>query len=356
MKTIVHKSMIAGVQSVMPVEVTQQREVRSISVKDPVGAGIFRRTLNIVTYYKQSGDSGERGWLVAGWIKESLGRALTEQPMLCGRLRWRRKTMGEEDGLEVVANDSGVRLVEARFPASLPEFFEVVKRDKNRAEAETVFWRDIDEVDPQFSPLFYVQVTNFESGGYSIGISCSILIADILLETDFLTKWAKIQSSLASSHTTHKPIFYLSPVKRDKFINELPRPVSVLDRGESLVIQTKTCSKTPLTCMKKSIKATEDVFLFCKEQSSGENSSTERKVEIHSRDEAIGDCGCGGDLEETDVGELLDVSLGFEDKFEFNSCWVGSVAKGIVLIVPSTLGDTMSPFKCIVATPKNATH
>ncbi|KAL0736718.1 hypothetical protein Bca4012_012928 [Brassica carinata] len=359
METIVHKSMIAGVQSVMPVEVTQQREVRSISVEDPVGAGIFRRTLNIVTYYKQAGDGGDRGWLVAGWIKESLGRALTKQPLLCGRLRRRRRTTGEEDGLEVVANDSGVRLVEARFPASLPEFFEMVKRDKSGAEAETVFWRDIDEADPQFSPLFYVQVTNFESGGYSIGISCSILIADLLLETDFLNKWATIQASLAHSHTTLKPIFYIPSVKRDKFIDELPRPVSVLDRGECLVFRSKTCSKTPLACMKKTVKATEDVFLFSKEQSGGENNTTERhgmKVEIHSREEAIGGCDCGDHVEETDVGVLLDVSLAFEDKFEFNSCWVGSVAKGVVLIVPSTLGDAKSLVKFIVASPKKATH
>lgn len=202
-------------------------------------------------------------------------------------------------------------------------------------------------------------MTNFESGGYSIGISCSILIADILLETEFLTKWAKIQASLAHSHTTLKPIFYLPPVKRDKFMNELPRPVSVLDRGETLVFRAKTCSKTPLACMKKSVKATEDVFLFSKEQSGGENNTTERhgmKVEIHSREEAIGDCDCDDDLEETDVGVLLNVSLAFEDKFEFNSCWVGSVAKGVVLIVPSTLGDTKSLVKFTVASPKKATH
>lgn len=157
METKIPKSMIAGVQTVMPVEVTQHREIRSVSVVDPVGVGIFRRTVNIVTYYKEAGDSGgERGWLVAGWIKESLGRALTEQPMLSGRLR-RRKTAGN-DGLELVANDSGVRMVEAKFPASLPEFLEMAKRDKSRAEAETVFWKDIDEDEPQYSPLFYVQV------------------------------------------------------------------------------------------------------------------------------------------------------------------------------------------------------
>lgn len=162
METTLKKSMIAGLQTVPPVEVTKHRRVRSISVGDPLGSGIFQRTLNIVTYYKHAGDCGDRGWLVAGWMRESLGRSLTEHPMIAGRLRWRRKTTtADEDGLEVVANDCGVRLVEARFPASLPEFFEMVKRDKSRAEAETVFWTDIDEVDPRFSPLFYVQVTNY---------------------------------------------------------------------------------------------------------------------------------------------------------------------------------------------------
>ncbi|ESQ40200.1 hypothetical protein EUTSA_v10013950mg [Eutrema salsugineum] len=355
METKIPKSMIAGVQSVMPVEVTQHRKVRSITVEDPVGVGIFRRTLNMVTYYKQAeaGDSGERGWLVAGWIKESLGRALTEQPMISGRLR-RRRTSTEEDGLEleVVANDSGVRLVEARFPASLPEFIEMVKRDKSRAEAETVFWRDIDEDNPQFSPLFYLQVTNFEKGGYAIGISCSLLIADILLETDFLTKWAQIQSSLAHSKTTLKPIFHLPSRKKDKdlghFLVDFSRSPSVLDRGEPLVFRAKTCSEMSLATVKDTVRerASSDVFLFVKEQGDG------MKVEIHSRsDEAISDCDCGGVLEETVVG-VVNVSLAFQDKLEGSSCWVGSVSKGLVLVVPSTFGDTKSVAKFVVALPK----
>ncbi|CAH2074394.1 unnamed protein product, partial [Thlaspi arvense] len=361
METKIPRSLIAGVQSVMPAEVTQHRKVRSISVSDSVGVGIFRRTLNIVTYYKQAGDNGERGWLAAGWIKESLGRVLTEQPMISGRLRRRRTaTQEEEDGLEVVANDSGVRLLEATFPASLPEFLEMVKKDKSRAEAETVFWRDIDEDAPQFSPLFYVQVTNFENGGYTIGISCSILIADLLLETDFLTKWAQIQSSLSHSQTTIKPIFYLPSVKKDLAgsLTQLSRSASVLDRGEPLVFRAKTCSETS---MEKTVanreKARADVFLFVKEQGGGEEDSTERdgtKVEIHSRDEAISDCGCGDGLEETDVGALLNVSLAFENKIVGNSCWVGSISQGVVFVVPSTLGGTKySLVKIVVALPKN---
>ncbi|WZY79948.1 uncharacterized protein LOC103855500 [Brassica rapa] len=355
------KSMISGIQTVPPVEVTKHRKVRSISVGDPLGAGIFQRTLNIVTYYKHAGDSGDRGWLVGGWMKESLGRALTLHPMTAGRLRWRRKTTAaDEDGLEVVANDCGVRLVEARFPASLPEFFEMVKRDKGRAEAETVFWTDINEVDPQFSPLFYVQVTSFESGGYSVGISCSILLADILLETDFLTKWAQIQSSLAQYQTTLKPLFYLPSNKRINFLTELSRSASVLDRGEPLVFLAKTCSKMSLACVKKAVANREttraNVFLFVKEQVGDKNrNTTERdgtKVDIHTSDEAISDCDCGDDIEEeTDVG-VLDLSLSFDDKFEGSSCWTGSISKGLVFGVPSTFGDTKSLVKFVIALPK----
>ncbi|AED90532.1 putative rosmarinate synthase [Arabidopsis thaliana] len=352
METKIPKSMIAGVQTVMPVEVTQHREIRSVSVVDPVGVGIFRRTVNIVTYYKEAGDSGgERGWLVAGWIKESLGRALTEQPMLSGRLR-RRKTAGN-DGLELVANDSGVRMVEAKFPASLPEFLEMAKRDKSRAEAETVFWKDIDEDEPQYSPLFYVQVTNFESGGYSIGISCSILIADLFLETGFLTKWAQIQSSLAQ--TTLKPVFHLPSLKQDfgNFLTEFFRSASVLDRGEPIAFRAKTCLKISPACIVTSKRTSGDVFLFIKEQSSGENSTgcDGTKVEIHSSDEVIKGCDCGRDSEETNDG-VLDKSLSFGERLEVTSCWVGCVSKGVVFVFPSTFGDAKSLAKFIVALPK----
>ncbi|EOA20937.1 hypothetical protein CARUB_v10001270mg [Capsella rubella] len=357
METKIPKSLIAGVQSVMPVEVTQHRKVRSISVGDAVGAGIFRRTLNIVTYYKEAGDvSGERAWLVAGWIKESLGRALTEQPMLSGRLR-RRKTESEsEDGFEVVANDSGVRLLEAQFPASLSEFLEMVKREKSRAEAETVFWKDIDEDEPQYSPLFYVQVTNFESGGYSIGISCSILLADLLLETDFLSKWAQIQSSLAHSQTALKPIFHLPSLKQDfsKFLTEFSRSASVLDRGEPVVFRAKTCLKNSPACIVTGRKTSADhVFLFVKEQGGGTECDG-TKVEIHSRDEAINEWDCGGDMEETDDG-VVNKSFAFGERLEATSCWVGSVSKGLVFALPSTFGvaDAKSLVKFIVALPKD---
>lgn len=198
-------------------------------------------------------------------------------------------------------------------------------------------------------------MTNFESGGYSIGISCSILIADLLLETDFLTKWAQIQSSLAHSQTTLRPIFHLPSLKQDfgKFLSEFSRSASVLDRAEPLVFRAKTCLKKSPACIVTRKQGSVDVFLFVKDQGGGENSTgcDGMKVEIHSRDEAISNCDCGGDLEETDDG-VLNKSLSFGERLEVTSCWVGYVSKGVVFVVPSTFGDTKSLAKFIVAVPK----
>jgi hypothetical protein len=56
----------------------------------------------------------------------------------------------------MVSNDTGVRLVEAKITMTLQEFLGLEEREK--AEAELVFWMDFDEQNPQFSPPLYVQV------------------------------------------------------------------------------------------------------------------------------------------------------------------------------------------------------
>lgn len=113
--------------------------------------------LNILLYYNKASEE-DSGWLHAGWIKESLGRALLEQPLFSGRLT--RQTdddrVCDDKRLEIVSNDSGVRLVEARMPFTLSEFLD--SKTRPEAEAELVYWRDVDGEDPKFCPLFYLQV------------------------------------------------------------------------------------------------------------------------------------------------------------------------------------------------------
>ncbi|GMN31020.1 hypothetical protein TIFTF001_003058 [Ficus carica] len=210
---------IESLLSVSPSKFTDPRQVRRVSADgssaDPFGSDILGGCLSVLLYYNQTCPE-DSGWLHAGWIKESLGKALLEQPIFCGRLRKIGANAGDHDKrLEIVSNDSGIRLVEARMPLTLAEF--LGSKSLQDAETELVFWKDIDREDPNFSPLFYLQVTNFEGGGYSFGISSSLLLADFLFkELSFLKRWAEIHNNIMlSSPKTESPIYYLPKFKRD---------------------------------------------------------------------------------------------------------------------------------------------
>ncbi|KDP39935.1 hypothetical protein JCGZ_03466 [Jatropha curcas] len=256
----VPKAHIEAVQSVPPFKVTDPREIRLVSVTETpsIGSGIFRGCLNIVLFYNKDMED-DSGWIVAGWIKESLGRALKEQPMLSGRLRRGENGDGE---LEIISNDSGARLLEAKISTTLQDFLNV--RDKDIAEAELVFWKNIDEQNPQFSPLFYVQVTNFQCGGYSIGISCSILLADFLIMENFLQKWANIQKEILSKNgeINKVPIFYLPNLKPPNLnVNGSFKPVPSdyygqiltfkITSNEIMDIKNDSCKNLALLCIEE---------------------------------------------------------------------------------------------------------
>lgn len=160
---------IEGVQTIPPSKVTEPRQVRRVlgsATSDDnkvLSGGVFGQCLHVLLYYERASQE-DSGWLHAGWMKESLSRALPDQPMISGRLRRRRDGVGLDDDqqqehhveLEIVSNDSGVRLIEARISGTLSEFLD--SKARQVAEAELVFWKDIDEQNPQFCPLFIVQV------------------------------------------------------------------------------------------------------------------------------------------------------------------------------------------------------
>ncbi|CAJ1943262.1 unnamed protein product [Sphenostylis stenocarpa] len=228
------KLQIEAVLSVPPFKATEPRRVRQVLMSDTDSMvrsqpKAIHGCYQIVLYYENLNEE-EGDKFLAGWIVESLSSALVEHPLLSGRLR--RKDSDEHWGmLEIVSNDSGIRLYEARFPMVLSEFL-ALSVEKEHLEAELAFWKEIDELNPQFSPLFYVQassaccvysfshtyqlklfemdkVTQFECGGYTIGISCSLLLADVLVVENFLKTWAEIHNSmLHQREKINTPIFY----------------------------------------------------------------------------------------------------------------------------------------------------
>ncbi|XVF13460.1 hypothetical protein REPUB_Repub08aG0209600 [Reevesia pubescens] len=255
----VPKLSIEGIQTVTPTAITEPRQTRQVLAGELVGPGIFQRCLNIVQYYRKEKEE-DSGWLVAGWIKETLGTALLEQPMICGRLRKGEINDGE---LEIVSNDCGIRLIEAKIQMNLSEFLDLKQREEE--EAQLVFWKDIDEQNPQFSPLLYVQVTNFQCGGYSIGISCSILLADLLLRTEFLKTWAKIHNNIIKENNEQKlPFFYLPGLKKatnsspPNIISSASRKNSgktmifkIINAAECQSVDIEWCRKVALACLEE---------------------------------------------------------------------------------------------------------
>ncbi|CAI9784449.1 unnamed protein product [Fraxinus pennsylvanica] len=199
------KLLVDAVQSVVPMKPTDPRESTRVVVSGSRSSTFFGMCFHIVMCYNKASDE-DSGWVAAGWIKESLGRALSEQPLLAGRLR-RHNDKGDED-LQIVSNDSGARLVEARIDMNLTDFLD--SKAKKDAETKFVFWEDILDQNPEFCPLFYVQVTNFKCGGYTIGISSSLLLADPFVTTSFLKKWADVHKSLVlKADMPRMPTFYL---------------------------------------------------------------------------------------------------------------------------------------------------
>ncbi|KAM5573067.1 spermidine hydroxycinnamoyltransferase 2 [Rosa sericea] len=243
---------IESVQSVMPFKITDPRPARQVLAADPVGLGIFQQCLHILLYYTKAIQE-DSGWLHAGWIKESLSRALLEQPLFAGRLR-------TSDGgeLEIVANDSGIRLVETRTPMTMAEFLSY-KDSTEDTEDKLVFWKTIDEQSPQYSPLFYVQVTYFQCGGRSVGISCSVLLADLLFKENFLKKWANIHHNLLSDKCLPATPFYNFP--------------HVENSGKScknifVSIPSKKCGKTMIfnVAAEKADSENDDALQLCVEE------------------------------------------------------------------------------------------
>ncbi|KAM6547822.1 hypothetical protein CsatB_019498 [Cannabis sativa] len=108
---------------------------------------------------------------------------LTSFAAVSGRLQ-----RNEENGEWMIkCNDAGVRMVEARAQGSVENWLSCVDRD---GELNLVYWEELYH-NPYFWSTFYVQITEFEEGGFAIGLSCIHLLADLTCATMFIKSWAQ---------------------------------------------------------------------------------------------------------------------------------------------------------------------
>ncbi|KAG7617761.1 Transferase [Arabidopsis thaliana x Arabidopsis arenosa] len=204
-----------------------------------------------LVYYYRCSKTREPGEITKK-LRESLAYTLNCYPIVTGRL------VKEVDGMEenkdlsqrwmVKSNDAGVRMVEARATGSVKEWLRSVNREE---ELKLVHWEDMYHLQYYWS-TFCVQVTEFESGGLAIGLSCSHLLADPVCAMMFIRAWADLTLSRSMMAP---PLFHPLPPRR--FSNQ-----RLISNNQLLSHYIKSCSSTaPLSNVTEDHMATV-TFLF----------------------------------------------------------------------------------------------
>ncbi|XP_019175629.1 PREDICTED: protein ECERIFERUM 1 isoform X2 [Ipomoea nil] len=158
-------------RTVVSTNVVQPGKFCPLTVLDRVMENNFVR---IVFYYREFDKDYTK-------LNESIAETLNAYTIIMGRLL---RSPGEQ--WLIKCNDAGLRVIEAKAKGSVDEWLHNVDRDK---ELKLVHWEPMMS-DPYFWSPFYVQLTEFEEGGLSLGLSCTHLLADPISATMFIKAWA----------------------------------------------------------------------------------------------------------------------------------------------------------------------
>lgn len=206
---------VESLQSAVPMRMAGAGKSLPIAVSGPpLTAAELQRRFRAVLYYRGAGAEVEAAARErAAWVKESICAALVDHPEMAGRLRRRGDGNDDDDDgrlWEVKLRDTGVRLVQASVEATMAEFLEARGVDRERKEAALALWTDVDVHEPDICAPLFMQLTRFLDGGYAIGVSCSLLLADPLSLIGFLKSWARKNTEMQaqSKRVAHPVIQY----------------------------------------------------------------------------------------------------------------------------------------------------
>ncbi|KAF8670300.1 hypothetical protein HU200_050841 [Digitaria exilis] len=101
----------------------------------------------------------------------------------------------------IKCNDCGVRIVEAKCDRDMAEWL----RDEAPGRLSQLCYDKVLGPELFFSPLLYVQITNFKCGGLALGFSWAHLIGDVASAATCFNKWAQILSGKKPEPTVLTP-------------------------------------------------------------------------------------------------------------------------------------------------------
>ncbi|PAN40044.1 hypothetical protein PAHAL_7G287700 [Panicum hallii] len=101
----------------------------------------------------------------------------------------------------IKCNDCGVRIVEAKCDREMAEWL----RDDAPDRLRQLCYDKVLGPELFFSPLLYVQITNFKCGGLALGFSWAHLIGDVFSAATCFNKWAQILSGKKPEATVLTP-------------------------------------------------------------------------------------------------------------------------------------------------------
>ncbi|EMS63107.1 Agmatine coumaroyltransferase-1 [Triticum urartu] len=189
---------IVSVQTGLPTRVVEPERTRLIAVATPpLSETVLQHRLRAVLYYR----TDDAPWEEGIWVKESLGEVLCFFPEIAGRLR-----RGTSGSWGVKLNDAGVRFQQATVEVTMEDFL----ADQGRNEAALAPW---------------INLSQFQGGGYAIGVSCTVLLSDPLSLARFLLTWARKHRDMkAQNNIVQRPMMqYMAYIQRPEICSKRVR-------------------------------------------------------------------------------------------------------------------------------------
>ncbi|KAL6843888.1 hypothetical protein ACP4OV_026459 [Aristida adscensionis] len=148
-------------------------------------------------YYYAAGDVARA--LTTKALKDPMFPWLDAYFPVAGRVR--RADAGEARRPYIKCNDCGVRIVEAKCDRDMADWL----RDDAPDRLRQLCYDKVLGPELFFSPLLYVQITNFKCGGLALGFSWAHLIGDVASAATCFNKWAQILSGKQPDATVLTP-------------------------------------------------------------------------------------------------------------------------------------------------------